>query len=256
MRIFASWSGKASRDIAILLKDWIPNVLQDVEVYVSSQDIAKGERWLNNVNSNLQDHNFGISIITAENYVAPWILFEAGALAKTLSGRLVPLLCGVDTIAMPNHPLTQFQYVVAPGQEELLRLIQDINSASDRPLLDDRLRSTFEKWYPDFSEAYESIELTSPQSEGRRSSPELVEEAVSEILREMRDIRASLNNATKNSPNRDTVGTPPTIKPRYENVVVDGESIPVRIRERPLTLHRTITRPRQRRVVITDNEES
>lgn len=196
MRIFASWSGQASREIAIILKEWIPNVLQDADVYVSSQDIGKGERWLNNVNSNLQDHNFGISIVTAENYVAPWILFEAGALAKSLNGRIIPLLCGIDTISMPNHPLTQFQYAVAPGKEEVFRFIQDINQVSDRPLHDERLKATFEKWFPDFEKAYDSVELAkTPKDQSKKADFGAVEAVLSELMREVRDLRSQIANA-------------------------------------------------------------
>lgn len=232
MRIFASWSGKPSREIAIILKDWIPNVLQDVEVYVSSQDISKGERWLNNVNTNLQEHNFGISIVTAENYLAPWILFEAGALAKTLNGRLIPLLCGIDTISMPNHPLTQFQYVVAPGHDELLRFMQDINAACDRPLPDERIKATFEKWYPDFVEAYGSIEFVRPPKESKKADPHLVEEAINEMLREMRDIRASLNRTPGVQPSSARQIVYSKI-PEVSTVILDDQPRQVRVRERP-----------------------
>lgn len=205
MRIFASWSGQASREIAVILKDWIPNVLQDAEVYVSSQDIGKGERWLNNVNVNLQEHNFGISIVTAENYIAPWILFEAGALAKSLNGRLIPLLCGIDTIAMPNHPLTQFQYAVAPGKEEVFRFIQDINTASDKPLSDERLKATFEKWYPDFLTSYENVDFgKTSKDQSKKADFGAVEAVLSELMREVRDLRTQVG---KRPPE------PPTLKP-------------------------------------------
>lgn len=195
MRIFASWSGQPSREVAVLLKNWIPNVLQEVDVYVSSQDIAKGERWLHNVNDNLQDHDFGFSILTPNNVSAPWILFEAGALAKSLKSRLVPLLCGLNTIDLPNHPLTQFQYVLVPEHDEMLRLLSDVNAACARPLPDERLKATFEKWYPDFQAAYKQIDLTSKRKvkpDVDQAPAELVAQGLSDLRREMRDLRAEL----------------------------------------------------------------
>jgi len=195
MRIFASWSGQPSRDVAILLKNWLPNVLQEVEVYVSSQDIAKGERWLHNVNDNLQDHDFGFSILTPHNVTAPWILFEAGALAKSLKSRLVPLLCGLSSIDLPNHPLTQFQYVLAPQQGEMLRLVSDINGACARPLPEDRLKATFEKWYPDFVEAFQQIDLSvkkRAKTDAEQAPSDLIAQNLSELRREMRDLRAEM----------------------------------------------------------------
>lgn len=240
MRVFASWSGHASREIATIMKEWIPNVLQDAEVYVSAQDIGKGERWLNNVNTNLQDHNFGISIVTAENYLAPWILFEAGAIAKSLDGRLIPLLCGIDTIAMPNHPLTQFQYAVAPGKEELLRFVQDINSVSDRPLSDERLRATFEKWYPDFLASYQKVDFGQHAKEQQKKSDlSSVEAVLSELMREVRDLRTQVNNTGAKHPSQTTTSAeaartivtppkrflrqPPSFAPPKAVTVVVGE---------------------------------
>jgi hypothetical protein len=45
MKIFVSWSGEPSREAAELIKQWLPSVIQEVEVWVSSQDIGKGEKW-------------------------------------------------------------------------------------------------------------------------------------------------------------------------------------------------------------------
>ena len=46
MKIFISWSGEKSRRIALMLREWFPNVLNAVEPFVSSEDIAKGSRWV------------------------------------------------------------------------------------------------------------------------------------------------------------------------------------------------------------------
>lgn len=123
MKVFISWSGEASNKIARLLRDWIPSVLQSAEVYVSSLDISKGDRWLPNITTKLAEHNYGIAILTPSNVEAPWIMYEAGAIAKSIDGRLMPFLCGVSEVSLLKNPLSQFQYVKAPDQSEILRSV-------------------------------------------------------------------------------------------------------------------------------------
>ncbi|MGO8087251.1 hypothetical protein AB9E29_08970 [Rhizobium leguminosarum] len=191
MRVFASWSGTVSREIALLFKDWLPNVLQDVEVYVSSQDISKGDRWLSNVSSNLSDHDFGLSIVTKDNLLAPWILFEAGALTKSLTSRLVPVLCGIDGIEIQNHPLSQFQYIVAPRRQELYGFVCSVNAAG-RKMPEERISAIFNKWFPDFDTAYQNIDLGKAEPEARKKRDGSDADTLNALLREMRDLRSTV----------------------------------------------------------------
>lgn len=96
MKLFVSWSGDDSREAAELLKDWLPSVIQEAEVWVSSQDIGKGERWSPSLWENLSEIDFGILMLTKTNCTAPWIMFEAGALAKKVKSRVIPVLCNLD----------------------------------------------------------------------------------------------------------------------------------------------------------------
>ncbi len=82
MKIFVSWSGDRSQALAQALRDWLPMVLHYAEPRLSQLDIAAGDRWANEVANELEASKFGIICITRENIIAPWILFEAGALAK------------------------------------------------------------------------------------------------------------------------------------------------------------------------------
>ena len=60
MKVFLSWSGVKSQKIAIILRDWIPSVIQSVVPYVSSEDIDKGARWSGEIAKELDDCAFGI----------------------------------------------------------------------------------------------------------------------------------------------------------------------------------------------------
>ncbi|MCM0752020.1 hypothetical protein DEA98_14220 [Brucella pseudogrignonensis] len=191
MRIFASWSGEESKQIAELLKSWIPCVLQDADVYVSSQDIGKGERWLSSVTSNLSEIDFGIIVVTKSNMNAPWILFEAGALSKSVKGFVVPLLCGVETFEAATSPLTQFQYVRAV-RHEMKDLIVQTNSVCPKPLDLKRVDAAFDKWWPDFEKAFAEIKLPdTKQAKKETDASRLsnIEDALGEVMLELRRMR-------------------------------------------------------------------
>ena len=44
MKVFVSWSGELSKEIAEVLKKWIPCIIQSVEVFYSPEDIEKSRQ--------------------------------------------------------------------------------------------------------------------------------------------------------------------------------------------------------------------
>jgi hypothetical protein len=90
MKVFISWSGDKSRDVALALRDWLPGVINSIEPFVSAKDIYAGTRWQAEIASQLDSTNFGIVCVTKDNQLSSWLNFEAGALAKAVdSSRLV-----------------------------------------------------------------------------------------------------------------------------------------------------------------------
>ena len=96
MKVFISWSGAISHQVALVLREWLPSVIQAVEPYVSSEDIDKGARWTTDISKELEASQYGILCVTPENIEAPWLNFEAGALSKTIDkSRVCPRSCSV-----------------------------------------------------------------------------------------------------------------------------------------------------------------
>jgi TIR domain len=89
---FISWSGEPSRSIARALDGWLESVVQHVDAWMSDADIGSGQRWNEAISKSLDETDFGIVCVTRANQHAPWLIFEAGALAKSVNeGRVVPL---------------------------------------------------------------------------------------------------------------------------------------------------------------------
>jgi hypothetical protein len=59
MNVFLSWSGEVSREVAAALRDWLRPVLQNIEPWMSDEDIAVGKRWSRELALQLEAANFG-----------------------------------------------------------------------------------------------------------------------------------------------------------------------------------------------------
>ncbi len=75
MKVFLSWSGTRSHKVALVFRDWLPSVIQQIVPYVSSEDIDKGARWSTDIAKELSDSTFGIVCVTRDNLSAPWLTF-------------------------------------------------------------------------------------------------------------------------------------------------------------------------------------
>lgn len=159
MKVFISWSGDLSNKIAITLKEWIPNVLQSVEPYVSSEDIDKGSRWSTDIAKELVDSTYGILCVTKDNLKAPWLIFEAGALSKKLDiSRVCPLLYNLK-VSEIEGPLLQFQ-ATTWTKEDILKLMVSLNnSCNEQMLATERLKKTFEVWWLALEDSIKEIDI-------------------------------------------------------------------------------------------------
>jgi hypothetical protein len=153
MRVFLSWSGERSKQVAYALRRWIPKVLPGVVPWMSGRDIGAGTRWSVEIDKGLQTAGFGVICLTPENLGSPWVLFEAGVLARSLRvGRaLCPYLIGVDVSRIQHGPLGQFQSVTA-DREGTWRLMVALNKARPpKERLRESLRARFGAKWPELA---------------------------------------------------------------------------------------------------------
>ncbi len=157
MKVFISWSGERSRQVAELLSTWIQCVLQAVEPWQSSKDIDRGSLWFSEITNQLSNTHNGIVCLTKSNLDKPWILFEAGALAKGLtSSRIYTFLIDLK----PNDvkdPLAQFNHTTA-SKDDVFKLIRSINNGLESQALKANiLTNVFDTYWPQFETQFENI---------------------------------------------------------------------------------------------------
>lgn len=187
MKVFISWSGEKSRMAAEALKDWLPSLIQAVDPWISSEDIAKGARWFSDLSKQLEHSMIGIICLTADNMQSPWVLFEAGAVAKTLSESYVcPWLIDFTESGLKG-PLIQFQATKAE-KNDTRKLVHTINAAlGDNRIEKERLDHLYDILWPQLEEKLNTIIDVS--SDSTHEEPSSMSDMMSEMLGHIRDLK-------------------------------------------------------------------
>lgn len=177
-KVFISWGGDLSKQLAEEVKNWLPSVLQFVKPYFTPDDIEKGTRWESSIAQELATSQIGIICLTKDNINSPWILFEAGALSKNFGkANVCTVLFNVDSTDITG-PLTCFQ-ATKFDKADFRKLIKTINETGGDSKLDSKvLDDVFEMWWPRLDEKIkETIKNHKEEShEKERSERELLEE--------------------------------------------------------------------------------
>ena|SRR2546421_838966 len=175
--VFISWSGERSRHVAQALRAWLPMVLQTARPFMSKKDIDKGSRWHIELAKALEATKVGIVCLTPENQLASWLLFEAGALSKTVdrgTRACTYLLAGLkpqDVLA----PLSEFQATEAQ-KEETRQLIQDVNVALGSAVHEPTLNELFDLAWPKLEAQLGSLPEPEREVPPRRQNADMIEE--------------------------------------------------------------------------------
>jgi len=184
MLVFVSWSGSRSKKVAHALENWLVQVIQAVEPWIST-DIEKGARWSPAIADRLERSKVGIICLTRENLDSPWILFEAGALSKTKDTYVCTFLLDLRPTDL-EQPLAQFQ-ATTTEKEDVRLLVKTINNAvrgeGERSLSESVLDEIFETYWPRL-ESYiqEAASTDAAASQEVRSDREVLEEIL-ELMR-------------------------------------------------------------------------
>lgn len=199
MKLFLSWSGPTSQRIASALRTLVGDIFPDVNPWMSQHDIAAGTNWNMSLSTELGETNFGVLCLTSYNLRSPWLLFEAGSLAKhPNTSRVIPYLYGLKPGEVPS-PLSLFQGV-SSDEQGTKSLLGAVNAARSTPYQQDKLDRAFEKWWPDFERSTQELWKMAFDEEvdaRDRSMPP-------EILRLVENIAYSVAELVRN-PERDPI---------------------------------------------------
>lgn len=203
MKVFISWSGESSKKIVSAIHDWLPTVLQNVKPYMSAENIEKGERWSIDIANQLQETNYGIICVTPDNINAPWILFESGALSKSMTNAKVsPIIFGLSPSDLSKSPLLQFQ-ASQFNKGEMLKIVRSINSSAPEgeQISRDVTDRAFNRAWQELEDIVSGVELIgrsdlshSPPIHTDQQAFRKIEEAVEEILSNSRTQLKILNS--------------------------------------------------------------
>jgi hypothetical protein len=197
MKLFLTWSGDKSKRIASALRDWIPSIINDVEPWMSEEDIAKGAHWPSHLGRELEQAKFGIICVTPDNLNEPWILFEAGALSRVIEqARVCPYLFGVEKSAV-RPPLGHFQ-ASKSDKEDTKKLLESINGAVEDAkgiaLTEIRLTRAFEKFWPDLEQELAKVSTSTEVAPSKRSIDDVAIEILDTVRGLARDLPASVED--------------------------------------------------------------
>jgi hypothetical protein len=177
-KVFLSWGGELSGKLAGALRDWLPAALQYVKPYFTPGDIEKGTKWNAEIAKELETSNVGIICLTRDNTERPWIMFEAGALSKSVDkARVCTLLFNLESTDL-KPPLSNFQ-CTRFIKDDFQKLVATINSVAGEAKLESAVMdSVFEMWWPRLEKAVGEILSTHAQrdEEPRRSDRDIIEE--------------------------------------------------------------------------------
>jgi hypothetical protein len=204
MKVFISWSGERSKALAVALKEWIPLILQYAKPWVSENDISAGERWAQAISGELESSNFGILCITPENLSSEWILFEAGALSKSmLDAKVIPLLFGLELSDL-SGPLSQFQ-ALKVDQQGVMNVIKAVNAVSETKAPEGTINHLVPLLWPELQQKIAHIPGMAPAGKHMRPQGEILEELVSQVRglgSRMRDLDPDLVDRDLKYPSR------------------------------------------------------
>jgi hypothetical protein len=149
MIVFLTWSGDRSKAVAGALRDCLKPICNAFQPWMSERDIALGAPWFPEILTQLRNAGAGVVCITPENQNERWLLFEAGALVRSVPEQrlAIPYLFGMQPGEL-RAPIREIQAAKSAADEgESWQLVLSLYGAlqpAEKTLKDAELRDAFD----------------------------------------------------------------------------------------------------------------
>jgi hypothetical protein len=191
VKVFLSWSGDRSRNIAETLRDTLPLLMNAVRPWMSELDIDKGERWNAVLTEVLDSTKVGIFCLTPSNINRPAILFEAGAISKSVTDARVCVLLEKMQPSDLRWPWSQFQCTKLHDQKDMFKMLSDVNKwlgeAGEPALGPDQFAKQLTMWWPEFQKELAAKPAEQEVSVPARSEKDMLVEVLDLLRSQKRD---------------------------------------------------------------------
>lgn len=206
LRVFISWAGKRAEMIGQGFHDFLPDVVNAIQPFISGSDIDKGTQWREVLTGNLQESMCEIVCLTPESRESVWVAFETGAISRAAGGpegaksRIWTYLLGLESRQVQLTPFAEYQATTAT-EADTFALIGSINALSPDRVSAESLKRKFKKvFWPNFSKVLGKAR-TIPAGSG--PAPTASEsELLSEVLSTVRSIQNYVRYQSGNMPAR------------------------------------------------------
>jgi hypothetical protein len=160
---------------------------------MSERGIEAGNRWLKEIDEQLETTNFGILFVTPENQTEPWLVHEAGALAKGIEeSRVVPVAIDMEPSDI-DWPLARFQ-AKRLNEDGVWDILNSINSVLESDQLPpDVLERSFEAQWSRLEENLDKVPELPEEDMPKENSPEEVQEERDKKLDEVLELVRSMS---------------------------------------------------------------
>lgn len=192
MKVFLCWSGEKSRQTAERFKEWLPQLIQAVDPWMSP-DIERGAHWGLEIADQLEKSKVGIICLTRENLDSRWVLFESGALSKTKDARPCTFLLDITPVEV-KQPLAQFQHTRFKEGDVwklLLTVNKKVDEAGEIAPSEKTLANLFKVLWPQFEKELHEIAKQQPtanRQKRKRDKSEILEEVLELVRAQGRQI--------------------------------------------------------------------